>query len=162
MWYPFHYFFFIQTVQYHICSQYFIMTSYQRPWSWLSSQGWESSLVSFNDFSFSKNFQFTGTLWHWYHEFPYTALQFPLLGAPYTPVERLSQFMNQHGDLVIKWDCSPPGSAVRGTLQARTLDGLPRPPAGDLPDPEIKLAFPASPALQADSVPTDHLGSPCY
>ena len=30
--------------------------------------------------------------------------------------------------------------------------GLPCPPAGDLPDPEIE---PASPALQADSLPTE-------
>ena len=33
--------------------------------------------------------------------------------------------------------------------------GLPFPPPGDLPDPEIKPASPVSPALQADSLPTE-------
>ena len=41
-------------------------------------------------------------------------------------------------------DCSLPGSSVLGILQARILDWLPCPPAGDLPYPEIK---PVSPAL---------------
>ena len=35
--------------------------------------------------------------------------------------------------------------------------GLPFPPPGDLPDPGIK---PRSPALQADSLPLNHQGSP--
>ena len=41
-------------------------------------------------------------------------------------------------------DCSPPGSSVRGVLQARILEWVSS--SGDLPDPEIKLG---SPALQA-------------
>ena len=49
-------------------------------------------------------------------------------------------------------DCSPPGSSVHGILQARILEGLPFPSPGDLPDPEIK---PGSPALHADSLPSD-------
>ena len=52
---------------------------------------------------------------------------------------------------------SPPGSSVHGTSQARILDGLPFPPAGDLPDPGTE---PKSPAWQADSLPVSHLGSP--
>ena len=43
-------------------------------------------------------------------------------------------------------DCSPPGSSVSGILQARTLEWLPRPPPGDLPDPgtePMSLMFPA-------------------
>jgi len=35
--------------------------------------------------------------------------------------------------------------------------GLPFPPPGDLPDPGIK---PRSPALQADSLPSELLGKP--
>ena len=35
--------------------------------------------------------------------------------------------------------------------------GLPFPSPGDLPDPGIKLT---SPALQGDSLPLSHLGSP--
>ena len=46
-------------------------------------------------------------------------------------------------------DCSPPGSSVRGILQARILERAAIPPPGGLPDPAIK---PRSPALQADSL----------
>ena len=53
-------------------------------------------------------------------------------------------------------DCSPPSSSVHGILQARILEWLPCPPPGDLPDPGIE---PASPALQADSLPLSHQGS---
>ena len=38
--------------------------------------------------------------------------------------------------------------------------GLPCPPPGDLPDSGIKLASPAPPELQADSLLLSHLGSP--
>jgi len=44
-------------------------------------------------------------------------------------------------------DCSPPGSPVPGTLQARTLEWGAIPFQRDLLDPGIK---PGSPALQAD------------
>ena len=37
---------------------------------------------------------------------------------------------------------------------------LPRPPPGDLPDPKIEPATPVFPALQADSLPVSHWGSP--
>ena len=59
-------------------------------------------------------------------------------------------------------DCSLPGSSVHGILQTRILDwsGLPCPPPGDLPDPGIEPASPAAPALQADSLPLSHQGSP--
>ena len=46
-------------------------------------------------------------------------------------------------------DHSPPASSVPGILQARILNGLPFPPAGDLPDPGIKPVSLASPALAA-------------
>ena len=35
-------------------------------------------------------------------------------------------------------DCSPPSSSIQGILQARIQSGLPCPPPGDLPNPEIK------------------------
>ena len=38
--------------------------------------------------------------------------------------------------------------------------GLSCPPQGDLPNPEIELTSPVSPALQADSSPLSHQGSP--
>ena len=46
----------------------------------------------------------------------------------------------------IPWIAAPQGS------------GLPFPPPGDLPDPGIK---PRSPALQADSLPSEPPGKPC-
>ena len=39
--------------------------------------------------------------------------------------------------------CSLPGSSVHGILQARTLEWLPFPSVGDLPDPGIETASPA-------------------
>ena len=61
-------------------------------------------------------------------------------------------------------DYSPPGSSVHGILQARILEWLPFLSLGDLPDPRIQ---PRSPALQADTLPLSHQGSPiklidCY
>ena len=53
-------------------------------------------------------------------------------------------------------DCSLPGSSVHGILQARILEWLPFLSPGDLPDPGIE---PASPALQADSLPSEPLGT---
>ena len=47
-------------------------------------------------------------------------------------------------------DCSPPGSSVRGILQARILEwipGLPCPPLGDLPDPGVEPVSLMSSAL---------------
>ena len=37
-------------------------------------------------------------------------------------------------------DCGPPGSSVPGILQAEYWSRFPRPPPGDLPDPEIEPA----------------------
>jgi len=37
--------------------------------------------------------------------------------------------------------------------------GLPCPPPGDLPNPGIKLAFPATPVLQVDSLLLNYRGS---
>ena len=54
-------------------------------------------------------------------------------------------------------DYSPPGSAVHGILQARILEWVAIPFSRDLPNPGIK---PRSPALQADSLPLNHHGSP--
>ena len=54
-------------------------------------------------------------------------------------------------------DCSQPGSSVHGILQAEYWSGLPSPPPGGLPDPGIE---PKSPALQADSLPSEPAGKP--
>ena len=44
-------------------------------------------------------------------------------------------------------DCSPSGSSVHRFPQARILEWVAIPTAGDLTDPEIKPAFPGSSAL---------------
>ena len=54
-------------------------------------------------------------------------------------------------------DCSPPGSSVHGILHQEYWSGLPFSSPGDLPDPGIE---PTSPALQTDSLPLSHQGSP--
>ena len=54
-------------------------------------------------------------------------------------------------------DYSPPGSFVHGILQARTLEWLPFPSPGDLPDPGTE---PASPALAGGFFTTEPSGKP--
>ena len=44
-------------------------------------------------------------------------------------------------------DSSPPGSSVHGILQEEYWSGCPCPPPGDLPDPGVKPASLASPAM---------------
>ena len=52
-------------------------------------------------------------------------------------------------------NCSQPGSSVHGILQARILEWVAISSPGDLPNPGIK---PRSPALQADSSPSESPG----
>ena len=52
-------------------------------------------------------------------------------------------------------DCSPPGSSVHGTVQARILEWAAIPFSQDLSDPGIE---PGSPALQADLLPSEPPG----
>ena len=54
-------------------------------------------------------------------------------------------------------DCSPLGSSVHGILQARILEWVAASFPGDFPNPGIE---PISPALQADSLPSEPLGKP--
>ena len=55
--------------------------------------------------------------------------------------------------------CDPMDYTVHGILQARILDWVAFPSPGDLPNPGIKLG---SPALQADSLPTEPSGEPLF
>ena len=48
---------------------------------------------------------------------------------------------------VTLWTVACQASLSLGILQARMLEGLPRPPPGELPDPEIKPVFLIPPAL---------------
>ena len=47
-----------------------------------------------------------------------------------------------------------------GFSKQESWNGLPCPPPGDLPDPGIKPTSPVAPALQVDSLPLCHWGSP--
>ena len=47
-----------------------------------------------------------------------------------------------------------------GISQQECWSGLPFPSPGDLTDPGIELVFPASPALQVDSLPLSHYRNP--
>ena len=49
-------------------------------------------------------------------------------------------------------DCSPPGFSVHGFSRQEYWSGWPFSSPGDLPNPGIK---PGSPALQADSLPSE-------
>ena len=51
-------------------------------------------------------------------------------------------------------DCSPPGSSVHGILQARILAWV------AMLSSRESSSEPASPALQADSLPRSHQGTP--
>ena len=54
-------------------------------------------------------------------------------------------------------DCCLPGSSIQGIFQARILEWVTIPFSGDLSDPGIE---PRSPALQADSLPSEPPGKP--
>ena len=53
-------------------------------------------------------------------------------------------------------NCSPSGSYVHGFSRQEYGSGLPCPPPGDLPTPEIKPMSTAAPALQAESLLPSH------
>ena len=57
-------------------------------------------------------------------------------------------------------DCSLPGSSVHGISRQEYWSGLPFPSPGDVPDPGFESKSPMSPALQVDSLPLSHQGSP--
>ena len=57
--------------------------------------------------------------------------------------------------------CSSPDSSVHGIYQGRILEWVAFPPPGDLTDPGTEPRSAASLALQMDSLPLSHLGSPC-
>ena len=58
------------------------------------------------------------------------------------------------------WTVARQAPLSMGFSRQQYWSGLPFPPLGDLPDPGIVPESPASPALQADSLPTEPWGSP--
>ena len=61
---------------------------------------------------------------------------------------------------VTLWTVDHQAPLSMGFSKQESWSGLPCPPLGDLPDPGIKLTSPASPTLQADSLPLSHQLSP--
>ena len=55
---------------------------------------------------------------------------------------------------------SLPDSSDHGISQQEYWNGLPFPFPWDLPNPGTEPVFPVSPALQVDSLPLNHQGSP--
>ena len=70
---------------------------------------------------------------------------------------KVKVFAVQSVQLCVPIDCSPPGSSVHGIIQA-TMKWVAHPSPGDIPNPGIA---PGSPALQADSLPSEPPGKPC-
>jgi len=60
------------------------------------------------------------------------------------------------------WTAAHQAPLSMGFFKQEYWSRLPFPPLGDLPDPGIKPESPASPELQADSLPMSHWGSPNY
>ena len=58
------------------------------------------------------------------------------------------------------WTVACQAPLSMGFSQQEYWSRLPCPPPGDLPDPGIKLTSSVAPALQADSLPLTHRGSP--
>ena len=60
------------------------------------------------------------------------------------------------------WTVACQAPLSMGLSRQEYWSGLPCPPPGDLPDPEIEPTSPVAPALQADSLPLSHQGSPIF
>ena len=58
------------------------------------------------------------------------------------------------------WTIAHQAPLSMGFSRQEYWNGLPFPHPGDLPNPEIKPISPVSPALQADSFPTEPHGKP--
>ena len=69
----------------------------------------------------------------------------------------ISAYILERWEFIAEEHCSPPGSSVPGILQARILEWATIPFSRNLPNPGIE---PTSPALQADSLPTEPQGNP--
>ena len=57
-------------------------------------------------------------------------------------------------------DCSPPGSSVQGSLQARVLEWVAISSSGDLSEPRIEPPSAVSPALAGGFFTTEPPGNP--
>ena len=63
---------------------------------------------------------------------------------------------------VIPWTVAHQAPLTMGISRQEYWSGLPWPPPGDLPDPGTEPESPASPALQAGSLPAEPPGKPIF
>ena len=63
---------------------------------------------------------------------------------------------------VIPWTVAHQAPLSMGFSRQEYWSELPFPPPQDVPDPEFEPASPVSPALQANTFPLSHWGSPLY
>ena len=73
------------------------------------------------------------------------------------PMNKLSMCVHTYVQLSLRplWTVALEAPLSMGFPRQEYWNGLPFPPPGDLPNPGIKLMSPVSPALQADSLPTE-------
>ena len=63
---------------------------------------------------------------------------------------------------VMLWTVAHQAPLSMGFSRQEYWSGLPCPPPGDLPDSGMEPLSPVTPALQVDSLPLSHLGSPTW
>ena len=78
--------------------------------------------------------------------------------ASYLVLCMCAQSLQSCPTFVILWTLQFP--LFMASSRQEYLSGFPCPSTGDLPDPGIEPGYPASPALQVDSLPTEPLGRP--
>ena len=71
-----------------------------------------------------------------------------------------AQLLNHVRLCVAPWTVARQAPLSMGFSRQESWSGLPCPPPGDFPDPQIKPESPVSPALQADSLLLSHQSSP--
>ena len=84
------------------------------------------------------------------------------LGIFYLYISYSAYILSHFSRVDSLWPCgySPPGSSVHGILQARILEWVAMPSSRGSSRPRDRTASPASPALQAGSLPTEPPGKP--
>ena len=125
------------------------------PWANLPQDYWRGLSISAAGDLLNPGIEHTSALWA-------DSLPLSHLGSPqprYMRVCVLSCF--HHVRLVATlWTIAHQAALSMGFPRQEYWSGLPYSPPGDLPDPGIEPANPATPALQADSLPLSHWGSP--
>ena len=91
---------------------------------------------------------------HWPCPFICPQLHLEPPGQAYSFMAIISEVAQSCPTLCDPVDCSPPGPPSMGFSRQEYWRGLPFPSPGELPDPGIE---PRSPALQADSLPSEFL-----